>query len=316
MKQIKVGISSCLLGQKVRFNGGHKQARYCTEVLSQWFDFQPICPEVGIGMGIPRKPIRLVREDDGVKVKGVDDPSQDYTLALTDYAKNQANQVSEFSGYVFMQKSPSCGAFKVKTYLPSGMPSTDPDMGAYAKTIHQMFPNLPIEEAGRLNDAALRENFMTRVFAYHDWQNNVAAHPTAQKLVAYHTRYKFLIQAHCEVVYRELGPLVANAGVDDIHTVCEQYIALFMQGLLKLAKVTTHINVMHHLMGFMKKDLDKAAKASILEVIERYRSQQVSLMVPLTLLKHYVDLHHIEYLQNQKYLSPFPQRLGLRNYVN
>ncbi len=313
LNKIKVGISACLLGQSVRFNGSHKNSTFCSQVLSQWFDFVPICPEVEIGMGVPREPIRLVRENKQIRVKNVTDHSNDYTEDLLALADKRAPALKDLCGYIFMQKSPSCGVFRVKVYNPNGMPETEPAMGAFSHQLKSHYPLLPMEEAGRLNDIKLRENFIIRVFANHDWQMNVLAQPEAKNLVDFHTRYKFILQAHSESDYRKLGRIVARAGEQPINSILLAYFELFTHCLNHVAKVKNHVNVLFHMLGFMKSKLPTEAKSSILKVIDRYKERQVNLIVPITMLKHYVDIYQIKYLLNQKYLSPYPYELGLRN---
>lgn len=313
MEKIKVGISACLLGQPVRFNGSHKNSPFCHDVLSQWFDFVPLCPEVEIGMGIPREPIRLVNENNQIRVKNVTDQSRDYTDQLHQLADEKAPELADLCGYIFMQKSPSCGVFRVKVYNTNGMPEVNPAMGAFAYQLKQHLPLLPMEEAGRLNDIRLRENFIIRVFAHQDWRKNVMAEPEPKNLVAFHTRYKFLLQAHSEVDYRQLGQLVADAGVKPIDEILSNYFSLFTACLTNVAKINNHVNVLLHILGFLKTKVTSEVKQSILNLITRYKEQKVHLIVPITMLKHYVELHQIEYLLNQKYLSPYPYELGLRN---
>lgn len=313
MKKIKVGISACLLGEPVRFNGSHKNSVFCNEVLSQWFEYVPICPEVEIGMGIPREPIRLVNENNQIRVKNVTDHSRDYTDQLHQLADQKAPELDDLCGYIFMQKSPSCGVFRVKVYNENGIPEVNPSMGAFAHQLKQHYPLLPMEEAGRLNDIRLRENFIIRVFANQDWRDNVLATPEPKHLVAFHTRYKFLLQAHSEAHYRKLGQLVAEAGTQPIVNILQEYFELFTECLTAVAKINNHVNVLLHIFGFLKTKVPTEVKHSILNLIERYKDQKVHLIVPITMLKHYVELYQIEYLLNQKYLSPYPYELGLRN---
>jgi len=313
MKKIKVGISACLLGQAVRFNGSHKNSVFCNEILSEWFDFVPICPEVEIGMGVPREPIRLVNENNQIRVKNVTDQSKDYTDQLHALADTRAPELHDLCGYIFMQKSPSCGVFRVKVYNQNGMPETNPAMGAFAYQLKQHYPLLPMEEAGRINDVRLRENFIIRVFATQDWKNNVLAEPLAKNLVAFHTRYKFLLQAHSEMHYRKLGKIVAEAGVKPIDEVLQQYFALYIECLSQVAAINSHVNVLLHMLGFLKTKLPGNVKLSLINLIDRYKEQKVHLIVPITMLKHYVEIYQIDYLMQQKYLSPYPYELGLRN---
>lgn len=313
VEKIKVGISSCLLGESVRFNGSHKNSPFCSQVLSEWFDFQPICPEVEIGMGIPREPIQLVNENNQIRVKNVTDQSQDFTDKLHNLADEYAPKLDHLCGYIFMQKSPSCGVFRVKVYSQNGMPETEPAMGAFAYKLMQHYPLLPMEEAGRINDIRLRENFIIRVFANHDWKQNVMPDPKPKDLVAFHTRYKFLLQVHSESHYRQLGRVVADTGKRDIHELSNEYFSLFTECLTQVAKISNHVNVLLHMLGFLNSALPSKVKTSIIKLIERYKEQKIHLIVPITMLKHYVELYEVECLINQKYLTPYPYELGLRN---
>lgn len=313
VNKIKVGISACLLGQPVRFNGSHKNAPFCSEVLSEWFEYVPICPEVEIGMGIPREPIRLVNENNQIRVKNVTDQSRDYTDQLHALADTRAPELNDLCGYIFMQKSPSCGVFRVKVYNTNGMPETNPAMGAFAYQLKKHYPLLPMEEAGRINDIRLRENFIIRVFANHDWRQHVIASPLPKNLVAFHTRYKFLLQAHSESHYRQLGQIVAEAGVKPMQEILTQYIELFTSCLSQLAKINNHVNVMLHMLGFLKLKLSTKEKSSVIALIEQYKAKKVPLIVPVSMLNHYVEIHQVKYLLGQKYLSPYPYDLGLRN---
>ena len=313
-QKIILGVSSCLLGQEVRFDSSHKHNRYLTDTLGEYFDFQPFCPEVAIGLGIPRPPIRLVKIGNEVRVRGVKDPDQDVTDALNNYAQQAAAQCTNISGYIFKSKSPSCGMERVKVYSEQGNP-IDSASGVYAAGIMQQLPSLPVEEEGRLMDPHLRENFIERVFIYHRWQQYQQQGLTPASLVDFHTRHKFIIQAHDETVYRQLGRLVADAGKADLLNTAEQYIVLMMQALKKLATNKTHTNVLQHIMGFIKEDMSAEDKQELLAVIDEYRRQQLPLVVPITLIKHFLRLYPNDYIAAQYYLEPHPKEFMLRNHI-
>jgi uncharacterized protein YbgA (DUF1722 family)/uncharacterized protein YbbK (DUF523 family) len=312
--RIRIGISSCLLGQEVRYDGTDKHNRYITDTLGEYFEFVPFCPEVAIGLGVPRLPMRLMKVDDAIRVRGVKDPGQDVTDALKAYAIEVSRQCVEFSGYLFKSKSPSCGMERVKVYSEQGDP-VDSGAGVYAAAIMQQFPSLPVEEEGRLMDPQLRENFIERVFIYQRWQQYIKEGMTPALLVEFHTRHKFTVLAHDEPAYRELGRLVAEAGSGDLESLCEEYLTLLMQALKKLATPRSHINVLQHIMGFIKDGMDAADKQELLEVIEEYRLGRLPLIVPITLLKHFLRLHPNEYIEGQYYLNPHPRELMLRNHI-
>lgn len=316
-KLIPVGISSCLLGEPVRFNGGHKRSNFCTETLSQYFDFVSICPEVAIGMSTPRDPIRLVSEDSksqAVRAKGVSDDRIDVTDALAAYGVEQAEKQAHLCGYIFMQKSPSCGLFGVKRYLTNGY-SEGSTRGIYADAFAKAHPLMPLEEAGRLTDAGLRENFMTRVYTYHDWQQFKAAGVSAQGLIEFHSRYKYLVMAHSTQYYQSIGRLLSDLSDVSLLDKAHEYFVQLMTALAKPATRKMHTNTLMHLQGYLKTLISSKDKAGLSEIISQYHQGIVPLVVPLTLLKHHLSQHEevSQYAFNQVYLNPHPYELGLRN---
>lgn len=315
MKKIQIAISSCLAGNKVRYDGGHKRSKYCLDVMSDWFEYQPICPEMGIGMPTPRPPIHLVDEDNQIRVKMVDDHKVDYTKKLQQFAKITLSSIRSICGYIVIRNSPSCGMERVKVYHQNGNPSNQSSRGAYIAELMRLRPELPVEEEGRLSDPKLRENFITRVFAYHEWQEMVLQEPTLNNLISFHSRYKYLIMAHSYQAYKTLGRLVANDGSKHIHTIISEYEQLLMQALKKIASSKSHINVLYHIIGYFKKDISSNAKQDLIKVIEQYRDGIVTLIVPITLINHYLNQYGSEYICNQAYLNPHPIELGLRNYL-
>ena len=312
-KEISLGISSCLMGQKVRYNGDHKKSSYCTNLLSQYFNFVTVCPEVGIGMSIPRKPIRLVGDMNQYRVVGTDDPTLDVTDALYEYGQNKAKELTDISGYILMQKSPSCGMERVKVYHKNGSPLGRSEPGMYAKALMETRPLLPVEEEGRLHDPVLRENFINRVIAYHHWHKNVLSELSYKRIGDFHARYKYQLMAHDQKAYAELGQLVAKGSKIPLNDMSSDYFSQFM-ALLKLkANRKSHTNVLMHILGYLKKSITSADKQQLLKQIEHYRTGIVPLIVPLTVLKHFVDVHGSDYVRDQYYLEPHPEALGLRN---
>ena len=316
MKKIPIAISSCLLGNKVRFDGGHKQSKYCLNTLSDWFDYQPICPEMGIGMPAPRPPIRLIEDDDkDIRVVQVDDHSYDVTDELKAFAKEKLHDLNDVCGYIVIRNSPSCGMERVKVYHQNGNPAGRSDRGVYINEIMSERPELPVEEEGRLQDAKLRENFITRVFAYQDFKNNVKSQPSVNALVKFHSRYKYLVMAHSYAGYKSLGRLVANndgLGLDDLVITYEKELMLVLK---KLANAKSHSNVLYHIMGYLKEYLTSQAKQELIQVVEQYRKGIVTLIAPITLINHYIKQFGNDYIAQQAYLSPHPVELGLRNYI-
>jgi uncharacterized protein YbgA (DUF1722 family)/uncharacterized protein YbbK (DUF523 family) len=309
--RIRIGISSCLLGQQVRYDGGHRHNGYITDSLGQFFDFVPLCPEVAIGMGVPRPPIRLVKAARAVHARGVDDPGLDVSAALATYAGRVAPKLAGVSGYILKERSPSCGMTRVPLHDARGRPAGH-SAGLYAARLMALLPELPFEEDGRLMDPGLRENFIERVFVCHRWQQLNAQRLTAKALVGFHTRHKFIVLAHDETCYRELGRLVATAGRSGMADLGRRYIRLLMQALKKPATRTRHANVLQHLSGFLKQNLDAADKRELLGLITDYRRGRVPRAVPVTLLRHYLRRFPVPYLSEQYYLTSHPDELMLR----
>ena len=312
---IPVGVSACLLGHKVRYDGGHKRSKYCLNVLSECFDLKPFCPEVAIGLTTPREPIRLVGSAEAPRVVGVKDPSLDVTDRLADYADQVSQAEQDLCGYILMQGSPSCGMERVKVYHENGMPNVA-GSGVYAARIMKNNPALPVEEDGRLNDAVLRENFITRVFVYYNWQQEVMSEPTLHKVIQFHSRHKYQLMAHSYEGYKQLGKYLADeASKQPLTDVLQKYILDLMTFLSKKADRKSHTNVLMHIMGYLKKEIDAETKQDLLDAIEQYRTNKVHLVVPLSLLKHYLKRHGSDYIKSQAYLDPYPHELGLRNYI-
>lgn len=312
---IRIGISSCLLGREVRFDGGHKRDGFINQVLSDYFEFVPFCPEVDIGLSVPRDPIRLERRGSAVRVVCVKQPDLDVTEPLREYGRRVVRGNPDISGYILKRGSPSCGMERVKVYDPgSGIPAAD-GVGGFARSLMDHWPELPVEEEGRLNDPVLRENFIERVFTYRRWQDLAAAGLTAAGIVDFHTRHKLMIMAHSQQAYRDLGRLVADCGREDPKALGERYITALMAALRKPASRKNHTNVLQHVQGYLKEHIDGPDRQELNEVIETYRLGQVPLVVPITLLNHHFRRHPDEYMQRQLYLRPHPPELMLRNLI-
>ena len=249
----KIAISACLMGVEVRYNGGHKESRLCSRVLSDYFDFVPLCPEVAIGMGTPREPIRLVGDPEQPRAVGTVDASLDVTLPLAEYGERMAAQVDDICGYIFMQNSPSCGLERVKVYQANGIPHRNGGRGIYAQAFCAQHPNLPVEEAGRLNDPVLRENFLTRVYVYRDWQALLKQGLTRRALTDFHSRCKYLLMAHHPEQYKALGNLLGSMGKGDATLIGPRYFSQLMEALSRCATRGTHSNVLQHISGYFKR---------------------------------------------------------------
>lgn len=309
MKKIPIGISSCLLGQHVRFDGGHKHDSYITGTLAEYFEFHPFCPEVEIGLGIPRPTIHLVNVDGGIRCVGIKDPELDVTDRLKSHALQLKTRHAELCGYILKKDSPSCGMERVKVY--SGHQPRRKGVGIYAGEMMSNNPLLPVEEEGRLGDPGLRENFIQRVYVLYRWKQLVAAGITAQSLTRFHARHKLIIMSHGD--YRELGQLLAGLTKDTLAEAAEKYIRLLMKTLKHVPSRSQHVNVLQHIQGYLKKELGADDKAELVEVIERYRRGEIPLIVPLTLLKHHFRKAPDPYIDESYYLSPYPQELRLIN---
>lgn len=312
---IRIGISACLLGAPVRFNGGHRQSQLCSEVLARHFEFVAVCPEVAIGLGTPRETIRLVGDPAAPRARGSRSSALDVTDALDAYGRRVAAELPDICGYILMQKSPSCGMQRVKVYQDNGYPADGGASGIFAAALMRARPELPVEEDGRLNDPILRENFLTRVFAYAEWRRLLDAGLTRGALIGYHSRYKYQLMANSPEHYRRLGRLLADLAGRDLAELAHGYFAELMQGLRVSATRGTHSNVLQHLAGYLKKALSREERHEMQQLIEQYRRGVVPLVVPLTLLKHHFRRHPDEYVASQAYLQPHPEDLSLRNAI-
>jgi uncharacterized protein YbgA (DUF1722 family)/uncharacterized protein YbbK (DUF523 family) len=312
---IKIGISTCLLGQKVRFDGGHKRDRYITDILRDYFTFVPVCPELEIGMGVPREAVRLQGSVAAPRMVG-SRTGKDWTAAMTQYVERRVRQrdLSDICGYILKKDSPSCGMERVKVYDPAGMPQRKAT-GLFAAALIKHHPLLPAEEEGRLNDLKLRENFIVRVFAFSRLRRLFQDRLALGKLVRFHTHHKYLLLAHSPTHYKMLGQLVAEARKYSAAKLRDNYSGLFMEALAARSTIAKNVNVLHHLLGFLKTVLNPGEKKSLLETVEDYRQGLVPLVVPLTLIRHYILIHNIEYVQDQIYLNPHPKEMMLRSHV-
>jgi uncharacterized protein YbgA (DUF1722 family)/uncharacterized protein YbbK (DUF523 family) len=315
---IPIGISACLLGQEVRYDGGHKLDRFIRDTLGSYVRFVPVCPEVEMGLGVPRETMQLVRgssEGDGVRLVAPKSGS-DHTERIKSYAQRRLKQLAKdnLCGYILKKGSPSCGMERVRIYRGLGVAPARNGRGFFAEALMAHFPNLPVEEEGRLNDPRLRENFVERVFAYRRFRSLFSRRWTLADLVAFHTREKLLLLAHDRPAYQQLGRLVASAKGRDRGDVATEYERLFMNGLRKVATRGKQTNVLQHIAGHFKKILDENDRQELQEIIGSYRAGHVPLVVPVTLLRHHVRRHGLEYLAQQTYLDPHPAELMLRNH--
>ena len=307
----RIGVSSCLIGEPVRFDGNHKLDRFIRDELAEVFELVPTCPEVAIGLGTPRPPIRLVQTEDGIRAQGVQDAALDVTNPLSDYGRRRARELGDLVGYVFKARSPSCGLFGTPVYSTGRKPLKR--SGLYANAIQSALPLLPVEEEGRLRDTGLRDNFLERVFAYQRWREHMADGVTLSKLVTFHSQHKLSLMAHGPVHVTELGRLVAQTEDLRPKQLGERYLSHFLHALHFQATAKRHTNVLHHVMGYLKKSISPLDKQELLDCIEQYRIGQLPRIAPLTLLRHHFRHHPNPYIAQQHYLYPAPEEARLRS---
>ena len=312
MSGIRIGVSACLLGNNVRFDGGHKRNRFLTDTLAGHFSFVPYCPEVAIGMGTPREPIRLTGSPEQPSAVGVKHPELDVTQPLADYGKKVAAGIDELCGFIFKKDSPSCGMTRVKVYNEHGMAERT-GTGVFAREIMRADPLLPVEEEGRLNDAGLCDSFVTRVYVYARWKAMHRSGLTRAALIEFHAGHKLLVMAHSVTVYRELGRLLSDLDRGDLEATASIYIRKLIEALVKPATRKLHTNVLQHLLGYLKKDLDGLYRADLADTIDGYHRGDFPLAVPVRMLQHHFSIHAHPWIRRQVYLNPYPQALQLRN---
>ena len=314
--KIKIGVSSCLVGEKVRWNGDHKQDRYVREVLANYFEYVSICPEMEVGMGVPRETVALYGNLD--KSQMISKKTQtNWTKPMEQYIKGRINSLThdDLCGYIFKSKSPSCGLGRVPVYSEFGSHSVRHGPGMFAQAFTNKFPLVPTEDEGRLNDSRIRENFIVKVFSFYRLQNLLKKGFSLGALVTFHTQHKFLLLAHSRKHYDALGQLVAKPKSLSVEVLKEKYGKIFMEAFSLKSTPKKNTDVLLHMMGFLKKILTKSEKEDILNTIEDYKNELLPLIVPVTLVRHQVKKHNIEYLQDQVYLNPHPKELMLRNHV-
>lgn len=309
--RIRLGVSSCLLGERVRYDGDHKRDAYICDTLAECFELIPLCPELAIGLGVPRPPIQLVERGSDTRAVGVQDPNMDVTDALQAYARNSAARLADISGYLCKARSPSCGLFSTPIHVGNGRRRKG--SGRFAAALQAALPLLPMEEEGRLNDPDLRDNFLERVFAYRRWQLQMRNGISPARVVAFHGQHKLSLMAHGAEHLRGLDRLVAAPDQQDVEAWGQHYIAIFMRSLQYHATRTRHSNVLRHIMGHFKKNISADDKQELRDCIEQYRRGAVPRIAPITLLKHHLREHPHPYLQQQRYLYPEQDELQLRS---
>jgi len=312
-RPIRVGISTCLLGESVRYDGGHCHDRYLTGVLGKWVEWTSICPEAELDMGIPRPTLRLQRGESGVHLVA---PStgEDWTERMDAFGDRriEETEAADLDGYVLKKGSPSCGLSRLKVYI-KGMPGERQGVGLFAAKLQERCPLLPLEEEGRLNDPILRQNFVERIFARNRWRGLVAGGLDRGRLVEFHTAHKLLLRSHSEPLYKELGRLVGSAGTTSDEELFAAYGKAFHECFARIPKVKAHVNVLEHALGYLKKLLEPREKEIILDAIAQFRRGVLPLVVPQTLIQYNAERHEVDYLRGQLYFEPNPKELMLRN---
>jgi uncharacterized protein YbgA (DUF1722 family)/uncharacterized protein YbbK (DUF523 family) len=313
--KIKIGISTCLLGEKVRYDGGHKLDRYITETLGQYFEWAPVCPEVEYGLPVPREAMRLVGIPDSPRLITVR-TGTDHTEGMLKWTERKLRELEgeELCGFIFKSKSPSSGIGGVKVYTPTGIPSQR-GTGIFGGAFIRHFPFIPVIDDGRLHDSGLRENFIERVFVYKRWREFMKRGGAINDLVTFHTEHKLLILSHSPKHFSILGRLVASGNKYRREELDSKYIGLLMEGLRLLATVKKNTNVLMHVIGYFKRHLSSDDKHELLEIIDRYHKRLIPFIVPITLIRHYVRKFDEPYLKRQYYLNPHPLELMLRNHT-
>ena len=310
-EKILIGISSCLVGEKVRFDGGHKQNRYILDTLGNHFRFRPFCPEMAIGLGVPRETIRLVDIDGRVEAVGNKHPDRNFTRPLIEVANQQSDWHRQIFGYIVKKDSPSCGMERVRLYR-GDLPKRD-GVGLYTRTLMENFPTLPVEEEGRLGDPVLRESFVKRVLINRRWHDMLEAGLDWAALTDFHARHKLILYSHDQNLGRELGRELAAAHDQPITDYAPRYLLKMMEILKVFARRSNHVNVLEHIRGYLKQDLDKSDKQELTESIENYRRGLLPLIVPITLLRHHFRRNPNRYIERSYYLQPHPDELMLLN---
>jgi uncharacterized protein YbgA (DUF1722 family)/uncharacterized protein YbbK (DUF523 family) len=313
--KIVLGISSCLLGNEVRYDGGHKLDRYLRDTLGQFVDYVPVCPEVECGLPIPREAMRLIGDPDAPHLRTIR-TKIDHTDKMKAWGKKRLAELDKIDlcGYIFKSRSPSSGMARVKVYDESGMPSRH-GSGIWAKMFMDHYPYLPVEDEGRLHDPKLREMFIERIFIYKRWRDAFADSQTLGKLVEFHTRNKMLILSHSQDIYRQMGKLVAEGKTMNKTALFDEYFALLAKAMSLKTTIKKNRNVLQHMIGYFKKDLSSDEKQEFEQILDQYGQGHVPLIVPVTLINHYVRKFKQPYLSQQYYLNPHPQELSLRNHA-
>lgn len=313
--RLRIGVNSCLLGEKTRYDGGHKHDRWITDVLGQHLELVPVCPEVECGFGVPREAFRLVGDPDRPRMV-TQKTGEDVTLRMERWSADRVSELADegLCGFIFKSKSPSNGMERVKVWNEKGQPVKQ-GVGIFARIFMERFPLLPVEEEGRLHDPKLRETFIEAIFTLHRWRQALAERKSLGRLVDFHARHKLLLLSHSPKHYRALGQHVAAGKGTPLPALYEAYQVGLLEALQVKTTVGKHANVLRHMAGYFKRHLDAAERGELARLVDRYQEELVPLVVPLTLLGHFARKYEVTYLLEQVYLEPHPIELKLRNHV-
>ena len=315
MEKIKLGISTCLLGENVRYDGGHKLDRFLTDTLRQYVEYVPVCPEVECGLGVPRESMHLEGNPDSPRLVTIR-TKQDMTDCMVQWAQKRVVQLEkkDLCGFIFKSDSPSSGMERIRVYNEKGIP-VKKGVGIFTRIFMDHFSLLPVEDEGRLHDPELRENFIERIFTLKRWREVLGKKESRGNVVDFHTKHKLLILSHSPKYYQMMGKLVAQAKNLPLKELYREYQTLLMESLGLKTTPKKNANVLQHMMGYFKEQLSSDEKQELLEVIDLYRKEIIPLIVPITLINHYVRKYDQPYLKKQIYLNPHPLELQLRNHV-
>lgn len=311
----RLGVSACLMGMKVRFDGGHMQDTFLQDSLAKYVDYVSVCPEVEAGFATPRPAMQLRLSGNSINLVMSKDPNQDMTEQMQTYTEAKIATLGELDGFIFKKNSPSCGVFRVPVVINDDGYRERNGRGLFAEAFMKRFPLIPVEEEGRLNDPALCENFIERVYAYRRWKKIENAERNVKALIEFHSRHKLMLMARGSHYYQELGRLVAGTTLADLAQKREAYINRFMQVMALIAPRGRQVNVLQHIMGYLKQAISSEDKQELLNVFDAYRKSQLPLITPLTLLRHHLRVHPQPYIGEQHYLAPFPEQLALRSFI-
>lgn len=306
---IQVGLSACLAGQEVRYNGGHTQSRLCLDILGKHFAFKSFCPEVAAGFGTPRPTMRLTGNPESPKLVFSNDDTTDLSAQLVGGFESKLPELGNLDGYILMKNSPSCGLERVKVYQSNGHAHQTRTAGLFAQALKKSYPLMPIEEEGRLHDDKLFDNFVMRVYAHNNFRREVLSQPSVRSLIEFHSSYKYLLMAHDQKQYKYLGQLLGAHKKAPLDELVNTYFKNFMQALDKPANRNSHTNTLLHILGYLKKSVPSIARQNIVDVIYKYKEGITPLATPLSLLTHYLAQYGSGYINAQRYLDPYPENI-------